>query len=221
MFIPLLGFTDTDCTGQTNYFCWKTPVRPCKGNNKKSWCFWTFVYPNSVMNRFHPKARSPKRKNFSQSCKLCENNNRGVTVRSETHQQRGKSWFRIMICMNTKFVFVILFNTDFCHPRGSKDQLGPDDAGERFMSHWSIITPVGTCNFRVRCSKCLSVNLLPLPLFLVLFFTWWSWVNCCCCCWVQRFKGTAPRFQRYDFAEITQFWKNFARTYRFHRLRGW
>ena len=30
--------------GQTHkqtIFAWKTPVRQCKGNNKKSWCFWT------------------------------------------------------------------------------------------------------------------------------------------------------------------------------------
>ena len=48
MFEPLLRFTNTNCTGHTHtptnkqtLFAWKTSVRPCKGNNKKSCCFWT------------------------------------------------------------------------------------------------------------------------------------------------------------------------------------
>ena len=40
------------------FFAWKPPVRQCKGNNKKSWCFWTFClcqfpqFPNGRNSRF-------------------------------------------------------------------------------------------------------------------------------------------------------------------------
>jgi hypothetical protein len=40
--------------GQTNtqtIFAWKTPVRQCKGNNKKSWCFWTLCLSQLMRSR--------------------------------------------------------------------------------------------------------------------------------------------------------------------------
>ena len=50
MFIPLLGFTDTDCTGRTDvvFFLHENPqFVSVKGTTKKADAFGLFVYPNS------------------------------------------------------------------------------------------------------------------------------------------------------------------------------
>ena len=53
MFIPLLGFTDTDCTGHTDrqtdivFFLHENPqFVSVKGTTKKADAFGLFVYPN-------------------------------------------------------------------------------------------------------------------------------------------------------------------------------
>ena len=51
MFIPLLGFTDTDCTGRTDivfFFLEKPQFVSVKGTTKKADAFGLFVYPNWV-----------------------------------------------------------------------------------------------------------------------------------------------------------------------------
>ena len=48
MFIPLLGFTDTDCTGRTDvvFFLHENPqFVSVKGTTKKADAFGLFVYP--------------------------------------------------------------------------------------------------------------------------------------------------------------------------------
>ena len=69
MFEPLLGFTNTNCTGRTHkqtIFAWKTPVRQCKGNNKKSWCFWTLCLSQLI----DAQPRGGNRQTEKRFCKL-------------------------------------------------------------------------------------------------------------------------------------------------------
>ena len=62
MFIPLLGITDTDCTGRTDrqtdrqtdvvFFLHENPqFVSVKGTTKKADAFGLFVYPNSIYNQ--------------------------------------------------------------------------------------------------------------------------------------------------------------------------
>ena len=56
MFIPLLGFTDTDCTGRTDvvFFLHENPqFVSVKGTTKKADAFGLFVYPNSWLVYVH------------------------------------------------------------------------------------------------------------------------------------------------------------------------
>ena len=62
MFIPLLGFTDTDCTGHTDrqtdmvFFLHENPqFLGAKGTTKKAEALELFVYPNFGMkNKIEP-----------------------------------------------------------------------------------------------------------------------------------------------------------------------
>ena len=59
MFEPLSGFTDPNCTGQTDkLFLHENPqFLSAKGTTKKAEAFELFVYPNS-RKRLHPKPTS-------------------------------------------------------------------------------------------------------------------------------------------------------------------
>jgi hypothetical protein len=61
MFIPLLGFTDTDCTGRTYvvFFLHENPqFVSVKGTTKKADAFGLFVYPNFT-RRHNTKVACP------------------------------------------------------------------------------------------------------------------------------------------------------------------